>query len=267
MKIAVAMIVKNEEKFIQGCLDSLIGRVDEICIINTRNTDRTFDIIDSYESPNIHWKFSDTEFYSFAQSRYDSLCFAERWRPDWIIILDADERAHFGNLRRFLECYENNKKIGAFQVQIINPSKQFFSKDYVFESDYIRIIRAGKGIRYTRPVHETIIPSLMANGLKFEQIPPSIFLIVHLGYDYDEITFYEKLKRNMDLMEPYLRENPHDTNMWYLAGNQYRAMGMKDLAYGAYAKALEVVSLEQPLTEVQHARIMRFRSVYKKEKL
>ena len=42
------MIVKNEERFLRGCLESVKGIVDEIVIVDTGSTDSTLDIAREY---------------------------------------------------------------------------------------------------------------------------------------------------------------------------------------------------------------------------
>ena len=41
IKISVCLITKNEEKYIEGCLKSLLPVADEIIILDTGSTDRT----------------------------------------------------------------------------------------------------------------------------------------------------------------------------------------------------------------------------------
>src|SRR5579883_3319270 len=42
--ISLCMIVKNEERFLEACLRSVEGIVDEINIVDTGSTDRTLEI-------------------------------------------------------------------------------------------------------------------------------------------------------------------------------------------------------------------------------
>ena len=42
--VTAALIVRDEERFLGGGLDSLRGRVDEIVVVDTGSTDRTRDI-------------------------------------------------------------------------------------------------------------------------------------------------------------------------------------------------------------------------------
>ena len=46
--ISLCMIVKNEERFLAECLESVKDVVDEMCIVDTGSTDRTVEIARSY---------------------------------------------------------------------------------------------------------------------------------------------------------------------------------------------------------------------------
>lgn len=41
VSVSLCMIVKNEEDVLECCLESAVGLVDEIIIVNTGSTDRT----------------------------------------------------------------------------------------------------------------------------------------------------------------------------------------------------------------------------------
>ena len=82
--ISLCMIVKNEERFLAECLESVKDVVDEICIVDTGSTDRTVEIARSYGAK--------IEFHEwrkdFAWARNKALEMATR---RWTFVLDADE--------------------------------------------------------------------------------------------------------------------------------------------------------------------------------
>src|SRR3972149_2146143 len=82
--LSLCMIVKNEEKFLPACLESVKGHVDEIIIVDTGSTDRTVEIAESYNAKIYHHPWKN----SFSKARNYSLKYAT---CDWILILDADE--------------------------------------------------------------------------------------------------------------------------------------------------------------------------------
>ena len=46
--VSLCMIVKNEERFLEACLESVKDYVDEINIVDTGSTDRTLEIARRY---------------------------------------------------------------------------------------------------------------------------------------------------------------------------------------------------------------------------
>jgi len=83
-KLSVCMIVKNEEQYLEQCLESIKNLVDEIIIVDTGSTDRTKEIANKYADKVYDFVWNN----DFAEARNFSLSKAS---GDWIIILDADE--------------------------------------------------------------------------------------------------------------------------------------------------------------------------------
>ena len=82
--ISLCMIVKNEERFLAQCLDSVKDFVDEICIVDTGSTDRTIEIARSYGARIEEHAWRN----DFGWARDRALAMATR---RWIFQLDADE--------------------------------------------------------------------------------------------------------------------------------------------------------------------------------
>lgn len=82
MKLSVALIVKNEETFLPGCLDS-VKDADEIVVVDTGSTDGTVEIARQYtdEVFEIEWR----DNFAAARNYAKALC-----TGDWIYSIDAD---------------------------------------------------------------------------------------------------------------------------------------------------------------------------------
>jgi glycosyltransferase involved in cell wall biosynthesis len=65
MKISVCLIVKNEEKHLDKCLQSVVNYVDEIIITDTGSNDKTVEIAEKYTDNIFHYKWDD----NFAAAR------------------------------------------------------------------------------------------------------------------------------------------------------------------------------------------------------
>lgn len=83
--LSLCMIVKNEERALSRCLDSVTGLASEIIIVDTGSTDATRDIAANYGAKISAFDFS---FVDFAAARNQALA---RASGKWILALDADE--------------------------------------------------------------------------------------------------------------------------------------------------------------------------------
>src|SRR5688572_17843875 len=104
MRIAAFVGVKNEIELIQGAVDNLrsIG-VDGIAVADLGSTDGTLELLKSMEhEPDLlllQYDEMDMGFLSARSPQFQRLL--SRFRPDWILLSDADERwmTRTGSLR------------------------------------------------------------------------------------------------------------------------------------------------------------------------
>ena len=97
--LTVAMMVKDEEGFLEDALVSAQPWADEIVVVDTGSTDRTVEIARRHGAKVSHFQWCD----SFAAARNTTL---ERSTGRWILVLDADELLEGedpARLRRHLE--------------------------------------------------------------------------------------------------------------------------------------------------------------------
>ena len=57
MRVTAALIVRDEADFIEGCLSSLAGAVDEIVLVDTGSTDDTIDKAQRFPIKLHHFKW------------------------------------------------------------------------------------------------------------------------------------------------------------------------------------------------------------------
>jgi glycosyltransferase involved in cell wall biosynthesis len=85
MGISLCMIVKNEEDWFAGAVESVRSIVDEVIIVDTGSTDATVARAEALGAVVLKYQWND----SFADARNASLKAASH---AWILVLDADER-------------------------------------------------------------------------------------------------------------------------------------------------------------------------------
>jgi glycosyltransferase involved in cell wall biosynthesis len=77
--------VRDEEKFLGGCLETLVGRVDEIVIADTGSADRSRSIARAFGARIVDYPWTG-DFSAARNAALDAVS------ADWILYIDADER-------------------------------------------------------------------------------------------------------------------------------------------------------------------------------
>ena len=85
LRITACLIIRNEEAFLEGCLRSISGLVDEIVVVDTGSTDSSIEICRRNGARVLEWAWRD----DFAAARNVGL---EAANSDWLLYIDADER-------------------------------------------------------------------------------------------------------------------------------------------------------------------------------
>lgn len=230
MLISLCMIVRDEEKVLGRCLDSVQGLADEIIIVDTGSVDRTKEIAKQYT----HHVYEFEWINDFASARNESLRHAS---GDWILVMDADEYVEAGQqdlLRKRLAEIRTDKP-KCLLVKIMN-----FHGDrgqQVYESTGARIFLNRKGIHYEEPIHE----QLVCPQAKIEFAYDS-FTLYHSGYMPETVREKDKNRRNMDILRRMESEDKlRDPYFCFVIGNEYSNSGDVEKAYGYYKKAIDRV--------------------------
>ena len=84
-KLSLCMIVKNEQRWLEDCLNSVKDLVDEMIIVDTGSQDNTVEIAHRFGAKVFDHPWNG----DFSEARNHSLGYAT---GDWILVLDADER-------------------------------------------------------------------------------------------------------------------------------------------------------------------------------
>lgn len=147
--ISLCMIVKNEEKVLARCLDSLQGLVDEIIIVDTGSTDATKKIAAAYTQQiyDYPWQgdFAAARNFSFSKAHMD-----------YIYQADADEVLDDENRRQFLLLKENLLP----EIEIVQMHYKTITDGpnlYNYETEYRpKLFKRLRTFTWIDPVHETV---------------------------------------------------------------------------------------------------------------
>ncbi|WP_237690563.1 glycosyltransferase family 2 protein [Paenibacillus caui] len=196
--IALTMIVKNEEKVLPRCLDSVCKLVDEIIIVDTGSTDRTKWVAQAYGAKIYDWTWN----HNFADARNIALDHAS---CDWNLVLDADEYINNGGaaIRQFI-----NQENAIGRLKLVS---QFSSDDgeLSFAQSFISRIFPS-GVRYEGRIHEQLVSDLPRIKLPVE--------ILHDGY------MKSKADRNIPILQIEIANNPKDSYSHYQIAKEFRGI-------------------------------------------
>ncbi len=152
--LSVCMIVKNEERNLARCLDSVQGLAGELIVVDTGSTDETPRIAARYGAEVIPFDFTIVDF---AAARNHALV---RSSGRWILMLDADEtldQASAPSIERLIALEEN----AGYFLERYNHSSD---SENPFTDHVVRLFPNRPSHRYRGRVHETIDASILAGG-------------------------------------------------------------------------------------------------------
>ena len=217
--ITLAMIVRNEERYLEDCLKSAVDVVDEIVLVDTGSNDKTKEIAEKYNARIFDFPWND----DFASARNHAI---KQSTGEWILYLDADERLDGGSkddIRLALKQAQDN--VGGFLCLVESEHSQMGGGVELHRAGYPRIFRnyGYPQIQFQGRVHEQITPSIFALG---KSISHSEFKIIHIGYNQPREIMEQKIKRNYSLLMKHIQEEPENAYAWFQLGQTLGQMGL-----------------------------------------
>lgn len=147
--ISLCMIVKNEEKILGRCLDSIADLVDEIIIADTGSTDATREIAGRYTKNVYEFRWAD----DFSAAR--NFVFSKA-AMEYIYSADADEVLSEENRERFRRMKETLlPDIEIVQMKYANQLQ--FGTVYNYDEEYRpKLFRRKRDFVWEEPIHEMV---------------------------------------------------------------------------------------------------------------
>jgi glycosyltransferase involved in cell wall biosynthesis/thioredoxin-like negative regulator of GroEL len=214
--ISLCMIVKNEERFLAECLESVKDVVDEMCIVDTGSTDRTVEIARSYGA-----KIEFREWRNdFSWARNESLAMATK---RWCLVLDGDEEITYVSrplLRAVRSAPAGNAGIYLNIVNTVNDSMGAGTMSHRL----VRMFPNNPRMRYQNVIHEAIG---YEGGHMTSVFSP--ITILHKGYTGEMLETRSKDSRNKPLLAKAYEENGDDPFAMFNFGNSAITSGDHEL--------------------------------------
>jgi glycosyltransferase involved in cell wall biosynthesis len=195
--VSAAMIVRDEAARLPAGLASLVGRVDEIVVVDTGSQDATASIAASFGAKVLHHPWTG----DFAEARNVGL---NAVSSDWVLYIDADETLRM----------PPGAALGE-RIEAAAPAcfVSFCPRTGFTRYRELRCFRRDGSIRFQGRIHETIIPSLLAlSGHAVDSMPRIDVEIDHFGYDSPN---QAKLRRNLPLLRQVIDEGGTRLFYWY----------------------------------------------------
>ncbi len=217
-RVSAVLIVRDESEFIEDCLRSLAGNVDEIVIVDTGSRDDTIEIANRFPIKLHHFAWCD----DFSAARNFAL---DRASGDWILYIDADERLEIPDRDAFSQLLSDRGKI-AWQV------RRYHRAGWTAYS-HLRLFRKDPRIRFQGVIHESVQPSVEAlvrvNGV---EVGFCDLRLHHVGCEADQSP---KNPRYIPLLRDRLTREPNNLYCWWHLGECLRLSGDDDAAAEAWS--------------------------------
>ncbi|MGR3175665.1 MAG: tetratricopeptide repeat-containing glycosyltransferase family 2 protein, partial [Candidatus Scalindua sp.] len=219
--LSLCMIVKNEEKFLPTCLESVKDYVDEIIIVDTGSTDKTVEIAGKYGAKVYHHPWEN----SFSKARNYSIKYAT---CDWIMWLDADEEVDKDDAHKLKEVIKDND----VNVICLPRFSRFDGGKSLAVANVANIFRNNIGIHFEGIVH---------NALKFSGPVKSVNIkAYHYGFNQDEEQMERKFIRTSNLLKEQIKNDPEDPKPHHYLVSSYLERKKYDESIKAALKAIEL---------------------------
>ncbi len=221
---SAALIVRDEETVLGECLASISDVVDEIIIADTGSRDRTKLVALEHGAKvfDVAWE------NDFSKARNAALDAAA---GEWILYIDADERVRDID-REAVEAFLSDPSKAAHRVRF-HP-RPGFTAYYEY-----RIFRNDPRVRFTRVMHEKIIPGIERmceeDGL---EVGKCAFTIDHIGYEGEQS---HKYARDLPLLKKQLEDMPNDIYNLRHVGTILEELGRSQEAAKYLRRAVELV--------------------------
>ena len=227
-RLSLCMIVRDEEKWITACLDSVRDAADEMIVVDTGSRDATPGLAERCGAKVYAFAWND----DFAEARNFSL---DRASGDWILLLDADERLDPAGRPAIRDILGSDLRLASLTVVNYyggdppDPARSNRLAQY-------RLFRNSPKLRFKGAIHEQLerVPELTPASVV--RLPA---VIHHYGYMDGPVREKNKSARNLRIISESMRREP-DYDPWldYHAASELYRLGRLDEALAFVRRAV-----------------------------
>ena len=222
ISVSAALIVRDEFAFIEDCLTSLTGLVDEIVLVDTGSSDDTIEKASRFSTELHSFDWCD----DFSAARNFAL---DQARGDWILYIDADERLEVPDLAEWRGMLADTSKAGW--------RLRFYPRVGWTPYAELRLFRNDSRIRFEGVIHERIQRGVdqvcRSDGREVGFCNAGLR---HIGYESGQ---RHKISRNVPLLRDYLAKDPSRVYCWWHLGEMLLFAGDEESAADAWRSGVE----------------------------
>ncbi|MFZ2017885.1 MAG: glycosyltransferase family 2 protein, partial [Methyloceanibacter sp.] len=223
MRVSATLIVRDESAFIDGCLASLVGFVDEIVLVDTGSRDDTVQKARHFpiKLHSFPWRGDFSAARNYAITRASG---------EWILYIDADERLEVPDRDVWNGVRADTTK-AAWKLR-------FYPRVGWTPYAELRLFRNDPRIRFRGVIHERVYDGVEdvchSDG---REIGSCEIALRHFGYENDQ---RPKLSRNIPMLRAYVSQDPERVFCWWHLGDTLQLSGDEEGAAEAWRKGIEV---------------------------
>jgi tetratricopeptide (TPR) repeat protein/glycosyltransferase involved in cell wall biosynthesis len=239
----VCLIVKNEERHLPRCLESVRGVADEIVVVDTGSTDRTLEIAREHGARVAYFEWCD----DFSAAKNFSI---EQATGDWILSIDADESIAARDhrvIRAIVDADAADAVVVAHRHYVTGDTVlvgwQSGAGGYAegesyrgfVDEDCRRLFRNRPWLRFRNRVHEELVSLDEARPLVESR---STWVLHHYGKSDGAERLRGKGEAYLRIGRTKVDEHPHDPQAHYELGVQYAELRQPVDAIVCFERAL-----------------------------
>jgi len=205
--LSICMIIKNEDKILDKCLQSLIPYGYEIFIADTGSTDRSKEIALNYTNNVMDYRWN----HDFAAARNFVI---GRATSEYVLLIDSDEIVTSFDKNELESLISKNPKAIGRLLRINDYTRgqeQFSARERVSR------LFSKQEYQYEGIIHEQVVHKRGLQNI-FYDIPIEMH---HKGYDGDVSIRSKKAERNIILLKQELKAKGDDPYVLYQLGKSY----------------------------------------------
>jgi GT2 family glycosyltransferase/tetratricopeptide (TPR) repeat protein len=229
-RLSLCMIVRDNERTLEACLESIRPWVDEMIVVDTGSRDRTPEIAQRYGARLFEFPWCD----DFAAARNESLKHA---RGEWIFWMDSDDSIspECGRQLRELADREHPPHILGYIMQVHCPGED--REHDVTVVDHVKLFRNRRDLKFEGRIHEQIIPAIRRAG---GDVAWTDIHVVHSGSEHSAESRARKLERDFRILHLELRDQPDHPFVLFNLGMTHADAEQYEQAIHFLRRCLEV---------------------------